>query len=161
LTLKAGKQDCRTLPPNAVPSGEGKCEYDMYGDTLSGAVSLSRTLDAATTRDQLARKVAVEAVLSPAQASFLRDVVKAWPLPAELRALGPIANRVYKASKYDVDISTLPDGQGHPESTDKVPLDRAARDYRKLMRFLASAKVEVCPSQEGQAAAKMKRLPAR
>ena len=161
LTLKVAKQDCKALPRNAVPSGEGKCEYDMYGETISGAVSLSRKLDAATTRDLIARKVDVAALLSPAQASFLRDVVKAWPLPADLRAFGPIANRVYAASSYDVDISTLPDGHGYAEITDKVPLDRAKEEYGKLTRYLAKAGVEVCASQEGQAAAKMKRMPMR
>jgi hypothetical protein len=161
LTLKAAKQDCQALPRNAVPSGEGKCEYDMYGDTLTGAVSLSRTLDAATTRDLIARKVDVAALLSQAQVAFLRDVVKSWPLPVDLRPLGPIANRVYSASSYDVDVSTLPDGQSYAEIADKVPLERASREREKLMRQLARANVEVCADQNGQAAAKMKRLAGR
>ena len=161
LTLKVTKQDCKALPRNAVPKAEGKCEYDMYGETISGAVSLSRTLDSATTRDLIERKVDVVSLLSPSQVSFLRDVVKTWPLPADLRPLGPIANRVYSASKYDVDVSTLPDGQSYAEITDKVPLDRARGEYDKLTRYLAKAGVGICPSQEGQAAAKMKRLPIR
>ena len=161
LTLKVAKQDCEALPPNAVPSAEGKCEYDMYGDTLSGAVSLSRTLDRATTRDLIERKADVLPLLSPSQVSFLRDVVKKWPLPADLRPLGPIANRVYSASKYDVDVSTLPDGQTYAEITDKVALDDARDEYDKLVRHVSKAGVEICPSQEGQAAAKMKRLPIR
>jgi hypothetical protein len=59
LTLKAAKQDCQTLPRDLVPRGEGKCEYDVYGESISGAVSLSRTLDAATTRGLVTRNVDV------------------------------------------------------------------------------------------------------
>ena len=161
LTLKAANLDCKSLPGGAIQSAEGKCEYDMYGDTISGAVSLSRTLDAATTRDLLAGKVEVATLLSQPQLSFLRDVMKSWPLPAELRPLGPISNRVYRASRYDVDISTLPDGQSYAEIADKVPLDKAASEHDKLLRRLSHAKVEVCPDQRGQAAAKMKRLAGR
>ena len=158
LTLKAAKQDCQALPRDAVPRGEGKCEYDMYGDSLAGAVSITRSLDAATTRDLLAGKIQVGSVLSAAQIRYLRDTMRTWPLPAGLRPLGPIANRVYASSRYDVDISTLPDGQRYAEISGKVPLDRATQEREKLMRHLATAGVEVCASQEGQAADKMKRL---
>ena len=161
LTLKAAKQDCRTLPSDAVPQGEGKCEYDVYGDSISGAVSLSRALDAAQTRDLLTRKADVASVLSAAQVRFLREVVKAWPLPIDLRPLGPISNRVYAASRYDVDISTMPDGERYAEIADKVRLDRARREYDEMLRYLSRANVEVCADQSGQAAAKMKRLLAR
>lgn len=158
LTLKAAKQDCRSLPREAIPDGEGKCEYDLHGDTLDGAVSLTRSLDAATTRDLLAGKVEVGSALSAAQVRYLRDTMRAWPLPAGLRPLGPIANRVYASARYDVDVSTLPDGRPYAEISDKVPLDRATQARDKLMRHLARAGVEVCASQEGQAADKMKRL---
>lgn len=158
LTLKVAKQDCTSLGRDAVPKGEAKCEYDVYGNTSDGAVSISSKLDAATTGDLLARRIDVAGVLSPAQIRYLRDVMHAWPLPSDLRPLGPIANEVYAASRYDVDASTLPDGQRYVEIGDKVPLERAGRERAKLVRYLARANVEVCANQEGQAAAKMKRL---
>jgi hypothetical protein len=161
LTLKVARQDCEALPRDAVPKGEGKCEYDVYGETSHGAVSLTRTLDAATTRDLLARKVDVATLLSNAQVRYLRDVVKVWPLPADLRPLGPIANRVYRASRYDVDVSTLPDGTRYAEISDKVRLPKADAERDALLRYLAKADVEVCADQAGQAPAKMKRLLAK
>ena len=161
LTLKVARQDCASLPPDAVPRKEGKCEIDVHGDVADGAVSLSRTLDVATTRELIMGKVPVAALLSEAQSRFLRDVVKAWPLPSDLRALGPISNRVYSASRYDVDVSTLPDGGQYAEIADKVPLDRVPRERDRLMQHLARAEVEVCARQEGQAAEKLQRLLAK
>ena len=161
LTLKVARQDCASLPRDAVPRKEGKCEIDVHGDVADGAVSLSRTLDAATTRELIMGKVPVAALLSEAQSRFLRDVVKAWPLPSDLRALGPISNRVYSASRYDVDVSTLPDGGQYAEIADKVPLDRVPRERDRLMQHLARAEVEVCARQEGQAAEKLQRLLAK
>jgi hypothetical protein len=96
-----------------------------------------------------------------AQVRFLRDVVKAWPLPDDLRPLGPIANRVYATSRYDVDVSTMPDGERYAEIGDKVPLDRARHEYDRMLRYLSQSHVDVCADQSGQAAAKMQRLLAR
>ena len=161
LTLKVAKQDCGTLGSGAIPPGEGKCEIDVHGDVAEGAVSLSRTLDAAATRSLVTRSVDVAALLSDAQARFLRDIAKSWPLPGDLRPLGPIANRVYATTRYDVDVSTLPDGQAYAEISDKVPVDRMKKARQKLERYLAHADVAVCADQAGQAAAKMKRLAVR
>ena len=158
LTLKVAKQDCGSLPRDAVPSAEGKCEVDVHGDVAEGAVSLSRTLDAAATRDVIGRKVGVATLLSEAQRRFLRDVSKAWPLPDGLRPLGPIANRVYTAKRYDVDITTLPDGQAYAEISDKVPLGRVDAERTRLVEHLARAGVDVCADQAGQAGAKLQRL---
>jgi hypothetical protein len=158
LTLKVAKQDCSTLSSGAIPPGEGKCEIDVHGDVAEGAVSLSRTLDASATRSLVSRTVDVTTLLSDAQVRFLRDVARSWPLPGDLRPLGPIANRVYAARRYDVDLSTLPDGQGYAEISDKVPLERIKKARQKLDRYLAHADVKVCADQAGQAAAKMKRL---
>ncbi|MFO1302766.1 MAG: hypothetical protein U1F54_03490 [Burkholderiales bacterium] len=158
LTLKVANQDCGALPRGAVPKGEGKCEYDVHGEAIAGAVSLSRALDAAQTRDLVAGRTTVDALLSPAQVRYLRDTLQAWPLPEGLRPLGPVANRVYASSRYDVDVSTLPGGQRYTEIADKVPLERVAEEREKLARHLERAGVTVCPSQEGQAAAKMKLL---
>ena len=161
LTLKVSKQDCNALPRDAVPKGEGKCEIDVHGDVAEGAVSLSRTLDAATTRNLVSRKVDVTTLLSEAQVRFLRDVAKSWPLPSNLRPLGPIANRVYAARRYDVDIGTLPDGKHYAEIADKVKLENLTEERKELMRRLERADVQVCADQAGQAADKMKRLLAR
>jgi hypothetical protein len=158
LTLKVARQDCMALPRDAIPKAEGKCEYDVYGDSSDGAVSLTRPLDAAATRELLAGKSNVATLLSDAQLRYLRDVAKSWPLPSDLRPLGPISNRVYTASRYDVDLSALPDGQRHAEISDKVPLERASGERDRLLRYLAQAGVVVCADQGGQAAAKMRRL---
>ena len=158
LTLKVARQDCRALPAGAVPKGEGKCEYDVHGDVVTGAVSLARALDAAQVRDLIAGRIKVEALLSPSQVRYLRDTVRSWPLPDGLRPLGPIANRVYASSRYDVDVSTLPGGEQYAEIADKVPLDRVPAERDELARHLERAGVTVCANQEGQAAAKMKLL---
>jgi hypothetical protein len=158
LTLKVAKQDCEALAKEAVPKGEGKCEIDVHGDVAAGAVALSRTLDASATRDLLAGKIGVAALLSDAQLRFLRDVAGTWPLPGGLRPLGPIANRVYAAKHYDVDVSTLPDGASYAEIADKVPVERIASERESLVRHLARANVAACADQNGQAAVKMKRL---
>jgi hypothetical protein len=161
LTLKVAKQDCDALPIGAVPAGEGKCEIDVHGDVAEGSVSLSRTLDAGLTRELLARRAGVATLLSDAQVRYLRDVVRFWPLPADLRPLGPIANLVYAAGPYDVDVGTLPDGQAYAEIADKVKVKRVAKEREKLLTHLARASVAVCADQNGQAASKMRRLLAR
>ncbi len=45
FTLKVADQDCARLDPNLVPPGEGKCEIDLHGASMAGAVSLARKLD--------------------------------------------------------------------------------------------------------------------
>ena len=161
LTLKVAKQDCSALASGAIPPGEGKCEIDVHGDVAEGAVSLSKMLDASAARSLVTRNVGVATLLSDAQVRFLRDVARSWPLPGDLRPLGPIANRVYAARRYDLDLSTLPDGQGYAEISDKVPLERVKKARQKLERYLAHAGASVCADQAGQAAAKMKRLVGR
>lgn len=158
LTLKVADQDCRALPPGAVPKGEGKCEYDLHGDAIAGAVSLSRALDPGQARDLLAGRTGVETLLGPSQVRYLRDTLHQWPLPPGVRPLGPVAKRLYASSRYDVDVSTLPGGEQYAEISIKVPPDRVANEREALARHLANAGVAVCPNQEGQAAAKMKLL---
>jgi hypothetical protein len=158
LTLKVAKQDCETLPARAVPKAEGKCEFDVHGESVDGVVSLTRALDSASTGDLLARRTDVATLLSKSQVRFLRDIAGAWPLPADLRPLGPIANRIYAAERYDVDISTLPDGRRYAEIADKVKLENVTEERDKLMRRLERDDVAVCDDQAGQAAEKMKRL---
>ena len=54
FTLKVADQDCAAAKPELIPSGEGKCEYDVYGTSRAGAVSLTRKLDGKSTNDLLA-----------------------------------------------------------------------------------------------------------
>ncbi len=44
LTLKAAHQNCPEINPVLLPADQAKCEYDMHGEQLEGAVSISRTL---------------------------------------------------------------------------------------------------------------------
>ena len=43
LTLKVRGVDCASLDSALLPEGEGKCEYDLHGDRLDGAVSVNRS----------------------------------------------------------------------------------------------------------------------
>ncbi len=160
LTLKVARQDCHALAPGLVPRKEGKCEIDVYGSSMQGAVSLTRKLDSRQTRDLLERRTSVVDALTPAQSRYLREVVKVWPLPTDLRPLGPISNRVLVTPDpaYDVDISTLPDGERYAEVSTKVPLGDVDRARAALDAHLARNGVAVCPDQRGQAATKLRRL---
>ena len=44
LTLKVADQDSARLDPKLVSPGEGRCEYDVYGASAAGAVSLNLDL---------------------------------------------------------------------------------------------------------------------
>jgi len=160
LTLKVARQDCHAIAPGLVPGKEGKCEFDVYGNSMHGAVSLTRKLDSRQTRDLLERRTSIADALTPAQIRYLREIVKAWPLPADLRPLGPIGNRVLvtPSPKYDVDVSTLPDGERYAEVSTKVPLADVDRARASLDAHLAAAGVSVCADQRGQAATKLRRL---
>ena len=156
LTVKVATQDCTTA---SVRKRDGKCEYDMYGGKTQGAVSLTRKLDAGETRKLVAAAQPLASLLSTAQAQYLRDVARVWPLPADLRPLGPIGNDVYSARRgYDVDVNTLPDGTRYVEIGTKVPLKDAPSAQRELDAYLAAAGVTVCADQRGQAADKLRRL---
>jgi len=158
LTVKAATQDCATA---SIQKRHGKCEYDVYGGKTQGAVSLSRKLDARQSRSLVAATQPLAALLSTAQAQYLRDVVGLWPLPGDLRPLGPIANAVYADGRgYDIDVNTLPDGKRYIEIGIKVALPDAASAQRDLDAYLASAGVTVCADQRGQAADKLRRLAA-
>lgn len=163
LTVKIADQDCRTLAPGLLPPREGKCEYDVHGDVIAGAVSLTRRLDTATAAALLSGRRTVAETLSPAQARYLREIVRIDPLPADLRALGPIANRVLatRDGTYDVDESTLPGGQRYVEVSVKVPIARATAAESALQARLTQAGVTPCAEQAGQAAQKLRLLLAK
>ncbi len=160
LTLKVADQDCGRLPAAAIPPGQGKCEMDLHGATMTGAVSLSQPL-ARTRADALVAGAArVQDALSPAQVNFLRDVEGGGPLPATLLPLGPLSITTRRAvdRSFAVDITTLPGGEQYLEVTRKVRVDQAERTRHRLEEDLARAGVMLCADQTGQAAVKMRKL---
>jgi len=159
LTLKVAGQDCRTLPHGLVPRGEGKCEYDVHGAAMAGAVSLDHRIAAQAAR-ALVEGTPPSAALSAAQRRYLREVLRLDPLPPDLRALGPIRTEVFRTRdrRYDVDQSTLPDGAASVEISIKVPLAKVTAAETALAERLAAAGVTPCADQSGQAAAKLRSL---
>ncbi|MEP7328180.1 MAG: hypothetical protein ABI777_03125 [Betaproteobacteria bacterium] len=160
LTLKIADQDCAQLPADAIPEGQGKCELDMHGASIVGAVSLSQPLSRDRADALVAGRARVQDALSPAQSRFLREVVRVDPLPAALLPLGPLAVASRKAANgsYALDITTLPNGDQFLELTRKVNVDRAESTRNRIEQELARQGVEACVDQSGQAAFKMRKL---
>jgi hypothetical protein len=160
FTLKVADQDCARVDPKLLPRGEGKCEYDVYGTSMTGAVSLTRRLGVDSTNDLLAGRVAPARVLGPPQIRYLREVVRVWPLPPGIRGLGPMQVRTYQSrgGLYDVDISQLPGGEQYAEISRKVPMADGARTMEAMKADLAQAGVEMCTDQSSQAANKLRAL---
>jgi hypothetical protein len=160
LTLKVADQDCERIAPGALPPAEGKCEVDFYGTSAAGAVSISRSLDAASTTGLVAGRVPVARALSAAQARYLREVVGIWPLPTDVRGLGPIRVRSYRAgnSHYDVDLSSVANRAQFAEISQKVPLAQAPRAMQDLLAHLSRAGVEVCTDQSSPVEDKFRAL---
>jgi hypothetical protein len=160
LTLKVANQDCARLEHGLVPVGEGKCEYDVYGTSMAGAVSLNRHLDAESTGGLVAGRVAPASVLSQSQTSYLRDVARIWPLPTQVHALGPMLVQTYRTPDklYDIDISQLPGGIRYAEISRKVPVADALRLKRVMEADLSNAGVEACADQSSQAGNKLRSL---
>jgi hypothetical protein len=160
LTLKVADQDCARLDPRRVPPGEGKCEYDVYGNNMAGAVSLNLGLDEETTKNLIAGRVTPAQVLGTSQLAYLRDVVGIWPLPQGIRGLGPMQVQTYRTrdKRYDVDISRLPGGEQYAEIARKVPLADAARTRAAMEAQLSRAGIEICADQSSQAVNKLRAL---
>lgn len=160
LTLKVADQDCARLPAGAIPPGQGKCEMDLHGATMTGAVSLSQPLSRARAETLVAGGARVQDALSPAQLRFMRDVVGGEPLAAALLPLGPVAITTQRAAdrSYALDITTLPGGEQYLEVTRKVAVDQAEGVRHRLEQELARAGVVLCTDQSGQAAIKMRKL---
>ncbi|HTP99490.1 MAG TPA: hypothetical protein VMN56_09195 [Casimicrobiaceae bacterium] len=155
LTLKAAVKDCDDA---RLAKSEGKCELDVYAGKASATLSLTRALRPPMAQDLAAGRAALAHSLSDAQASYLRDAAHAWPLPPGLRPLGPIDTRTYASGRYEIDVTTLPDGARYAEISIKVPAADMARAQGKLEAFLRDAGVQVCADQQGQAADKLRRL---
>jgi hypothetical protein len=160
LTLKVADQDCANIDSRRIPPGEGKCEYDVYGEHAAGAVSLDVGLDAKRTGDLISGRAAPADSLSAAQEAYLRDVEGIWPLPSEIRALGPMQVETYRTKdrRYDIDISRLPGGERFAEISRKVSLGDAPRDMRAMEAELAKAGIEACPDRSSPALAKLRAL---
>jgi hypothetical protein len=160
FTLKVADQDCARVDPQRIPPGEGKCEYDVYGTSRAGAVSLTRSLDAKSTDDLLAGRIAPAQALSVSQIGYLRETLGIWPLPLGIRALGPMRVRTYrtKGKLSDIDISQLPNGEQYAEISRKVPVADATRTMGAMKADLARAGVEMCADQSSPAASKLRAL---
>ena len=160
FTLKVADQDCARVDSELIPQGEGKCEYDVYGTSAAGAVSLTRRLDAKSMRDLLAGRIAPAQALSASQIRYLRETVGIWPLPPGIRALGPMQVRTYRTrgKLYDIDISQLPSGEQYAEISRKVPMTDATRTKEVMEAELSRAGVEMCADQSSQAANKLRAL---
>jgi len=160
LTLKVADQDCARLAAGLVPPGEGKCEYDMHGATATGAVSLNRSVSPSVARSLSAGRLPPAEALSAAQTRYLREGVGTWPLPANIRPLGPQTVVSYRArdKPYVVDVSQVPSGETFVEITRKVPPADAARLRMALLDELNRAGVAICADQSAQAANKLRAL---
>jgi hypothetical protein len=160
LTLKVADQDCGKIAPELLPPGEAKCEFDLHGATTAGAVSLTHAITASATRDLVGGKLPVTDALSAAQKRYLREVVRAWPLPSDLRALGPQKVMSYRASgkPYDIDVSELPTGERYVEISRKVPPADAHRVQASMESDLARADIAICADQSAQALNKLRAL---
>jgi hypothetical protein len=160
FTLKVADQDCARLHAKVVRPAEGKCEYDVHGTSMAGAMSLTRRLSTKSSGDLLAGRVGPAQILSPSQVDYLREVVKFWPLPSGIRALGPTQIRSYRSRSglYDIDVSRLPTGEQFVEISRKVPVADAARAMRTMGADLSNAGVETCPDQSAQAVNKLRAL---
>ncbi len=163
LTLKATDQDCSNPLPGTMLAGEGKCEYDLHGSKIAGALSLTRTIDARTTKNLAAGRQSLSSELSAAQKNFLRGMPGAWPLPSDLLALGPTRVLSYRTKNkpYAVDISTLPGEERFIEISRKVPKADSASAYDQFEADLIKAGVTVCEDQSAQAINKLRALLSR
>ncbi len=160
LTVKTVIDDCAYVPSALLPAKVGKCEHDMHGDKITAAVSLSTRLYESTKRNLLAGRIPLADALSEAQVRYLSEATKLWPLPTDLRRLGPIEVQAYRArdKPYDVDVSRLPTGERYIEVSRKVPLADADAARKRFDDDLARSGVAVCADQSAQAVNKLRAL---
>jgi hypothetical protein len=160
LTLKAAIDDCAHVPRALVPAKTGKCEHDVHGDTITAAVSLTSRLEATVAKALVSGRLSLAEALSPAQVRYLREAAKLWPLPSDLRPLGPVKVSSYRAREkpYDVDVSQLPAGERYIEASRKVALAKADTARKTFDADLARSGVTVCVDQSAQAVNKLRAL---
>jgi hypothetical protein len=160
LTLKVANQDCTRIRSGLIPRDEVKCEYDNHGAVFSGSVSLTHTLDAENARALTMGHLPLEQALGPAQISYLRDVVVAWPLASGIRPLGPVHIRQYRAQNagFDVNVWTMPAGETDIELSEKTSFKEALHRRTELLALLSRAGIALCPDQAGQGVKRLRTL---
>ena len=163
LTLKAADQDCAQVPPALMPRHEGKCEYDLHGTDLKGAVSLDTALDERTRKELVAGRLPLSQVLSPAQIRYLQEVTHGWPLASGLERLGPVQVDSYRnrSRSLVVEVWHLPSGRRFIEISQRGSVEDARQTRSELEGTLAKVGVQVCADQSSQARAKLQDLLAK
>jgi hypothetical protein len=159
LTLKVADQDCARVDSARIPKKEGKCEFDLHGASLKGAVSLNRSLDEETMRGLLDGRIQLGDALSKAQIRYLEGV-SSWPLAAGVHRLGPVQIQAYEPAdrRFVLEVWSLPNGARYIEMSKKVESDAALSGRNELEATLARAGIAVCPDQSSQAGNKLRAL---
>jgi len=159
LTLKVANQECSDIAPALLPAREAKCEYDVHGDHVAGAVSITTNLDDAHVRTLSAKPDALPDLLSRAQIDYLRNL-GVWPLAVALERVGPVHIQAFrhKGEAFVVEAWQLPTGQQYLEISQKTTRADAPHVHERLMARLGRSGVEVCADQGSQAGAKLREL---
>ena len=160
LTLKAARQDCTAMPASLLSPADGKCEYDWHGDDVRGAVSLSQRISATKGRALQEARTTLAAVLSPAQARFLREQLRIWPLPADVVPIGPATLRAYRPERgrYVLEVWELPATPPYIEISRKSSNRDAPRVREDLLALLERAGIAACTDQASRAEDKLRIL---
>ena len=158
LTLKFAHQNCPEISLEFLPADQAKCEYDLHGEKLEGAVSISRSLETQQVDDLLNGSTALVDHLSPVQVRYLREGVDVWPLPSGLKLLGPGTIDTYKNKNhpFTVEIWQLQSGLRTVEISQKSTVADARSVEVHLKEILASSQVKICEDQGSQAGRKLK-----
>ena len=158
LTLKVANQDCDKVNPGLLPSDQAKCEYDVRGTHVAGAVSVTRILDDGQLRGLIEGRLALADLLSQAQIRYLREVVALWPLVPGLTCLGPARVETYhkEGQPFVVELWQLPSGRHYEEISQKSSLKDALRVNAALEGILSRNKVQLCPDQGSQTGSRLK-----
>jgi hypothetical protein len=156
LTLEVANQDCATVKAELLPDSEAKCEYDLHGTRLAGAVSVSRSLSPDLARALVEGRTPLADVLSPAQVRYLQ-ATGGWPLAADVRRLGPAKVRAYRttAQKFMVEAWVLPGDERFVEISQKATFGGAPAVQAELVATLDRASVPRCTDQAAQSAIKL------
>lgn len=158
LTLKVAKQDCAKVNSDLLPADQAKCEYDVRGAHVVGAVSLTRILDDGQDHSLIEGRLALADLLSQAQIRYLQEVVALWPLIPELKCLGPAQVETYymKGQSFVVELWQLPSGRHYEEISQKSSLKDAPLVNSALEGILRRNQVQLCPDQGSQTGSRLK-----
>jgi hypothetical protein len=160
LTLKVANQDCTGVNPGLLPADQAKCEYDVRGAQVVGAVSVTRILDDGQVRGLIDGRLALADLLSQAQIRYLKEVVALWPLVPGLKCLGPARVETYhtKGQPFVVELWQLPSGRHYEEISQKSSLKDAPRVTAALEGILSRNQVQLCPDQGSQTGSRLREL---